>query len=146
MKSLLLLPGAVLRDIVKSCGLSEIRPLCARMSETGLNVGADVFVGVIVGGMENVSGGTINTNLVFGPISLTFIGDPKTGKFIGGTLGIGPTVPIPFQASLTGAITGTFTLRDLLRFLSPTKAEASTSPATIPSFSSVMPPKLGGRK
>ena len=112
----------------------------------GLNVGADVFAGVIVGGMENVSGGTVNTNLVFGPISLTFIGDPKTGTFIGGTLGIGPTVPIPFQASLTGAITGTFTLRDLFRFLSPTKPGASTSRATTPSFARVMPPAFAGRK
>ena len=112
----------------------------------GLNIGADAFVGFVAGGIENVSGKTVNTNFVFGPASLTIIGDPNTGKFIGFTFGVGPTVPIPFQASLTGAVTGTFTVRDLLRSLSPSKAEASMSPAAVPIFPSASPPSLAGRK
>ena len=57
---------------------------------TGLNISADLFVGYIEGGPENVKGETFNTNITAGLWSITIFKDPKTGEIIGGTLGLGP--------------------------------------------------------
>ena len=82
----------------------------------GVNISADIFGGFILGGVENVSGLTSNINITVGPVSLTILADPKTGKAIGATLGAGPGVT-PLGASGTISQTGTFTYNDLLSFL-----------------------------
>jgi RHS repeat-associated protein len=82
----------------------------------GINVSADVFVGFVKGGIENVSGTTINANAVIGPISFVFIFNIDTGEFMGLTVGLGPSVT-PIAGSITGSFTGTYTLRDLLEDL-----------------------------
>jgi len=78
----------------------------------GVNVSGDVFIGVITGDIGNVSGTTGNINVGLGPISITVITDPNTGKVIGGTVGLGPSAT-PVGSSGTVSVTGTFTLRDL---------------------------------
>jgi RHS repeat-associated protein len=82
----------------------------------GVNVSADLFVGFIRGDISNVSGVTANINIVAGPVSITGLINPKTGQFMGFTAGIGPSAT-PIGASGTLSITGTFTLRDLIKLI-----------------------------
>lgn len=82
----------------------------------GLNVSTDLFVGVVRGGIENVSGVTGNINLIVGPISMTLLLNNDVG-LLGGTIGIGPGIPIPIQASGTVSDTSTLTVRDVLNLL-----------------------------
>ncbi|CAB1055986.1 Rhs family protein [Olavius sp. associated proteobacterium Delta 1] len=79
----------------------------------GLNVSADAFLGYIKGDISNVSGTTINQNLIIGPISITSIVDINTGEFLGGTIGLGPSATL-VGGSITGSFTGTYTIRDFL--------------------------------
>ncbi len=82
----------------------------------GVNVSADLFVGFVRGGIENVSGETANINIVGGPVSITLFTDPKTGQVVGGTIGYGPSAT-PVGASGSYSITRTLTLRNLLNRL-----------------------------
>ena len=59
----------------------------------GLNISGDVYVGFVTGDISNVSGQTLNTNFVGGPLSVTLISD-MNGNVIGGTLGFGPGIPV----------------------------------------------------
>jgi len=76
----------------------------------GLNVSSDLFVGVIFGGLNNVSGATVNFNFVGGPFSVSAIFDARTGGFSGFTLGLGPGIPIGF--STTVATTGILAVQE----------------------------------
>jgi len=86
----------------------------------GVNVSADVFLGFIRGGIENVSGPTANINITLGSgplgLSVTTFTDARTGEIVGFTIGVGPGAT-PIGASGTYSVTGTYTLRDFLRFL-----------------------------
>jgi RHS repeat-associated protein len=84
----------------------------------GVNISADVFVGYVKGGIENVKGQTINQNISVGPISITTFHDPTTGEIIGGTIGAGPGATL---VGYSGAydITGTATIRDFLNWIKP---------------------------
>lgn len=82
----------------------------------GVNVSADAFVGYVEGDIGNVSGATVNQNFGVGPLSITTFHDPKTGDLIGGTIGLGPGAT-PVGYSVSYAVTGTLTLRDLLNWL-----------------------------
>ncbi len=103
--------------IVINPGLSgqkaDVGVFAAVGASAGLNVSADAFIGVVTGDTSNVSGQTVNQNFGLGPVSLTIIHDPKTGKIIGGTLGVGPGAT-PLAYSIAYESTGIFTLRDLL--------------------------------
>ena len=88
----------------------------------GVNVSGDIYVGYIEGGIKNVSGMTTNVNLTLGPLSITIFIDPKTGKIIGGTGGIGPGAT-PIGASGTISQTDTKTVRNFIDWLFP-KAES----------------------
>jgi RHS repeat-associated protein len=72
----------------------------------GLNASGDIFGGVVWGDLEGV---TANTNVVLGPISISVMLDPMTGKPMGFTVGIGPLIPgIPWGGlSETISVTGT---------------------------------------
>ncbi len=72
----------------------------------GLNVGADIFVGYVHGGFSNVRGSTGNVNFTFGPVSITVLVNPRTGRVIGGTAGYGPSLLRRMQASGTQSETG----------------------------------------
>ncbi len=76
----------------------------------GLNGSVDVFGGVIWGELEGI---TANSNLVLGPVSLTFMYDPFAGEFVGFTAGIGPLIPgvPPFGYSETISVTEGVCLR-----------------------------------
>ena len=67
-----------------------------------------LFLGVVLGDLNDVSGNTVNVNLPIGKLSLTLMFDPATRKLIGGTFGPGVLLPknIPFGISLTGSHTG----------------------------------------
>jgi hypothetical protein len=78
----------------------------------GVNVSADVFGGVIFGGAGNVSGSTLDINLVLGPISVTLLTNPSTGDVVGATVGWGPSAT-PIGVSGTYEVTGTLSLRPL---------------------------------
>jgi hypothetical protein len=82
----------------------------------GVNVSGDIFIGFIRGDISNVSGVTANINIVAGPVSLAVFINPKTGQFMGFTAGVGPSATI-IGASGTLSITGTFTLRDLIKLI-----------------------------
>ena len=82
----------------------------------GINVSADVFIGIIKGDIGNVSGTSVNANAVIGPISFTLMLDIDSGEFIGLTLGFGPSVT-PVAGSISESFTGTLTLRDLIDYL-----------------------------
>ena len=82
----------------------------------GVNVSSDIFIGYVVGGIENVSGETGNINVSAGPISITVFINPETGDIVGGTFGLGPSAT-PVGASGTYSITGTFTFRDFFRLV-----------------------------
>jgi len=82
----------------------------------GVNVSGDIFIGFIRGDIPNVSGVTANINIVAGPVSLAVFVNPKTGQFMGFTAGVGPSATI-IGASGTLSITGTFTLRDLIKLI-----------------------------
>jgi RHS repeat-associated protein len=82
----------------------------------GLNVSADAFVGYVEGGMEDVSGTTVNQNVTAGPLSVTTFHDPTTGEVVGATVGFGPSAT-PAGYSVAYSVTGTLTLKDLLAWL-----------------------------
>lgn len=82
-----------------------------------MNISADIFVGLVKGGIENVSGLTVNANFTLGPVSLSLFVDPKTGELIGGTAGLGPPFQPPIGASGTLSHTSVGTLRDLIGFI-----------------------------
>ncbi|MDY6790847.1 MAG: hypothetical protein SWH54_06215 [Thermodesulfobacteriota bacterium] len=82
----------------------------------GLNLSADRFIGFVKGGIENVSGTTINANVIIGLISFTAMFNIDTGEFMGFTVGLGPSAT-SIAGSITGSFTGTYTLRDLLEDL-----------------------------
>ena len=70
----------------------------------GINVSADIFAGVI---FRELQGVTLNTNVVlFNLVSITVLIDPITGDFVGGTLGLGPSLT-PFALSETINVTAT---------------------------------------
>jgi RHS repeat-associated protein len=52
----------------------------------GVNVSADVFVGIV----DDVNGQTINQNFTVGPVSVSLFFDANEGGLVGGTLGWGP--------------------------------------------------------
>ena len=88
----------------------------------GVNISADVFIGYIKGGIENVSGTTVNQNISVGPISISIFHNPTTGEIMGGTIGVGPgATPVGYSGAFD--ITGTVTIRDLLNWLTPTKTK-----------------------
>ena len=82
----------------------------------GVNISSDIFAGFVRGGTENIRGLTTNINIVAGPVSITLFGDPGSKEIVGGTIGFGPSAT-PIGASGTVSLTGTFTLRDVLRLL-----------------------------
>jgi hypothetical protein len=84
----------------------------------GANVSADVFVGYVKGGIENVSGKTVNQNITIGPFSITVFHDVETGEVMGGTFGLGPGVaPVGYSGAFD--VTGTATIRDLVNWVMP---------------------------
>jgi hypothetical protein len=82
----------------------------------GVNVSADFFGGVVFGGAENLSGQTVDYNLVLGPISFTTFFNPANGAVSGFTVGLGPSAT-PIGASGTVDLTGTFSFLNFLRRL-----------------------------
>jgi hypothetical protein len=76
----------------------------------GLNVSADAFIGFVTGPMSNVPGRTTNSNFTIGPVSITIFYAPDGSGPIGGTVGLGPSLPIP-MASGTFSNTGVASLR-----------------------------------
>jgi hypothetical protein len=84
----------------------------------GVNISADVFVGYVKGGIENVKGTTMNQNISVGPISITIFHDQITGEIMGGTIGAGPGAT---AVGYSGAYdtTGTATIRDFLNWIAP---------------------------
>ena len=56
---------------------------------TGINASWDVFGGFILGDFENVSGTSVNQNIVFGPFSITVMSSMTTNEFLGMTFGFG---------------------------------------------------------
>jgi len=83
----------------------------------GVNVSADIFLGFVKGGIENVRGLTTNFNVTIGPVSITAITNPKTGEFLGGTIGGGiPNLGVlPFGFSTTYGATGVITAKEVFR-------------------------------
>jgi len=80
----------------------------------GLNISGDVYAGFVAGDISNVSGPTLNTNLIGGPVSVTVFTD-MNGNVIGGTVGLGPGIPV--GASGTYSNTGVLTLQDIWDFI-----------------------------
>ncbi len=92
----------------------------------GLNVSSDVYAGFVTGNISNVSGQTLNINLVAGPVSVTVFTD-KNGNVIGGTVGLGPGVPA--GASGTYSNTGVLTLQNIWDFITgKPKPKLQTAP------------------
>jgi RHS repeat-associated protein len=84
----------------------------------GVNVSGDVFIGIVKGEIENVSGETVNQNIGIGPLSITIFHDPKNkGEVIGGTIGLGPgATPVGYSGAYD--VTGTLTVRDVVKWIS----------------------------
>ena len=83
----------------------------------GLNISGDIYAGFVAGDISNVSGPTLNINLIGGPVSVTVFTD-MNGNVIGGTVGLGPGIPI--GASGTYSNTGVLTLQDIWDFITGT--------------------------
>jgi RHS repeat-associated protein len=82
----------------------------------GLNVSGDLFAGWVKGGTNDLAGTTGNINVTGGPVSLTSFHDPKTGEWLGGTIGAGPGAT-PVGGSVAISITGKITIRDIARWI-----------------------------
>jgi hypothetical protein len=95
-------------------GKSELGFFGSAGAGGGVNVSADIFVGFVKGGVENIEGKTLNINVGLGPVSVTVMTDPKTGDTVGGTIGVGPGAT-PVSASGTGSITKTIKLLEPMR-------------------------------
>nr|NJM04536.1 RHS repeat-associated core domain-containing protein [Desulfobacula sp.] len=84
----------------------------------GVNVSADIFVGYVKGGIDNVSGKTVNQNISIGPANLTIFHDANTGETMGLTLGVGPgATPVGYSGAFD--VTGTATVRDFINWAMP---------------------------
>jgi hypothetical protein len=94
----------------------------------GLNVSSDIFVGYVKGSVRNLSGPSENLNISLGPLSLTLMYAPSSGrafsgKLVGGTVGVGPGLPLGISAtkSQTGAT----------RFGDPVKSATTICPRGV---------------
>ena len=85
-------------------------------ARVGVNISAGAFGGVVFGGAQNLSGLTVDSNLVLGPISVTTFTNPTTGAVSGFTLGLGPSAT-PIGASGTVDLTRTFSILNFLKRL-----------------------------
>jgi hypothetical protein len=77
----------------------------------GLNISADAFVGFVAGPMTNAAGPTNDSNITIGPISITVFYSPDGSGPIGGTIGLGPSIPPGVGASGTKSNTGVLSAR-----------------------------------
>ncbi|MGJ9418324.1 RHS repeat-associated core domain-containing protein [Massilia sp. CMS3.1] len=77
----------------------------------GALVGLGAQLGYVPGALSNVSGDTTNLNAACVVGSGTLMKDPKTGKVVGGTIGVAAKL----GGSISNSTTGTWGLRGLLR-------------------------------
>lgn len=78
----------------------------------GANVGVDVFGGYFPGDTSTISGPTTNYNIGGGPVTASGFYDENSCKFVGGTVGLGYSIP-PVSGSVTFSNTGTVSIPGL---------------------------------
>jgi len=85
--------------------VSALGFFCSLGPAVGVNISGDVFGGVV----NDITGTSVNLNAALGPVSVTAVTDPNTGKNEGVTVGLGPSaLPVGGSASLSTTFSFTF--------------------------------------
>jgi RHS repeat-associated protein len=111
--------GGIAVNVDSTDVLSNIAQFGSVGLAAGVNVSADVFGGVILGGLENVEGTTENINLVLPGGSVTIITKSGVGP-IGVTFGVGRSL-LPIGFSLSSNSTGIATIEGYIEIVETVK-------------------------
>jgi hypothetical protein len=107
--------GGIALNIDSADVLSNVAQFGSAGLAVGLNISADVFGGVIIGGLENVQGNTENINLVLPGGSVTII--TRNGlEPIGVTFGVGRSL-LPAGFSVSSNSTGIAKIEEYIELI-----------------------------